>query len=507
MKPNNTFSPKRQEAGVALLIAIFILLLVSGVALALVANSGTETSLAGNYRSSTSAYDAGFAGLEEARGRLLPGSPNTLNAIPGFIPTPLAVNQVRYILNPLTGEVVAPANLGNNATYPDTEYAQEFPLGLAGAAVQTTNSVWANSAVAQMPGPLYKWVRITAATEQSLNIDVNRDNIVDGLTAGTVATPLYYDAAPASGAKPSLIEVPVGVVPPATASQVYEVTALAALPNGTRKLEQYVVTPVTLNLNFPSALTLGGKIGIFQGANSNPYQVNGQDGSGTAPAVPGCNPNPATSLPAIGVTDPAGSTTDKTTVTSGIPRPTHYTGGGLATPSVGEVTLNSRLSTPGELDQLVQTITQNADMVLNPPSGTAALAAQLPPSTIANPCTPSTVVVNGDFDLGPSTGCGLLVVTGNFLYHGNSGWNGIILVIGSGTTTFQGNGGGNGQFDGAIFVATTRDAAGNPLPTLGTVNFDISGGGGNGIYYNSCWVNKVQQPPTYKVLSFHEIAQ
>lgn len=505
MKPN-TFSPKRQEAGVALLISIFILLLVSGVALALVANSGTEGYLAGNFRSSTSAYDAGTAGLEEARGRLLPGSPGDLNAIAGFIPTPLAVGQVRYILNPVNAaDVVAPTTLGS--AYFDAEYAQEFGVPVTAAISQTTNSLWANSAVAGMPGPLYKWVRITPATEQSLNIDVNRDFRLDGVTPGTVATPLYYDGAPANGAKPSLIEVPVGVVPPATARQVYEVTALAALPNGTRRLEQYVVTPVTLNLNFPSALTLGGQIGIFQGANSNPYQVDGTDGSGNAPAVPGCNPNPATSLPAIGVTDPAGSTTDKTTVTSGIPRPTHYTGGGLATPSVGEVTLNSTLSTPTELDQLVQTITQNADSVLNPPSGTAATASQLPPSTIASPCTPSTVVVNGDFDLGPSTGCGLLVVTGNFLYHGNSGWNGIILVIGSGTTTFQGNGGGSGQFDGAIFVATTKDSAGNTLPALGTVNFDISGGGGNGIYYNSCWVNKVQQPPTYKVLSFHEIAQ
>src|SRR5579864_3080704 len=94
MKPNNTSSTKRQEAGVALLIAIFILLLVSGVALALVANSGTESSLAGNFRSSTSAYDAGMAGLEEARGRLLQGSANDFNAtVPGFIPAgaPLAV--------------------------------------------------------------------------------------------------------------------------------------------------------------------------------------------------------------------------------------------------------------------------------------------------------------------------------------------------------------------------------------------------------------------------------
>ncbi|HXT72662.1 MAG TPA: hypothetical protein VN785_02300, partial [Candidatus Angelobacter sp.] len=123
MKPHNTLSRKRQEAGVALLISIFILLLVSGVALALVANSGSESSLAGNFRSSTSAYDAGTAGLEEARGRLLPTSPNPLSAIPGFIPTPLLVNQVRYILNPVNpADIVAPTNLGNNATYPDTEY-------------------------------------------------------------------------------------------------------------------------------------------------------------------------------------------------------------------------------------------------------------------------------------------------------------------------------------------------------------------------------------------------
>jgi hypothetical protein len=113
--------------------------------------------------------------------------------------------------------------------------------------------------------------------------------------------------------------------------------------------------------------------------------------------------------------------------------------------------------------------------------------------------------VDGSFDLGPNTGYGLLVVTGNFHYQGNSGWKGIILVVGDGTTTFDGNGGGNGEFDGAVFVATTRDSSGNQLANMGSVNFDISGGGGNGIYYNSCWIKQVNQPPTYKVLSFREI--
>jgi exopolysaccharide biosynthesis protein len=68
-------------------------------------------------------------------------------------------------------------------------------------------------------------------------------------------------------------------------------------------------------------------------------------------------------------------------------------------------------------------------------------------------------------------------------------------------------GGGNQEFDGAIFVATIKDTNGNLLSQLGTVNFNISGGGGNGVYYNSCWINNAQRPLTYKVLSFRELTQ
>jgi hypothetical protein len=132
----------------------------------------------------------------------------------------------------------------------------------------------------------------------------------------------------------------------------------------------------------------------------------------------------------------------------------------------------------------------------------------MPGGSWSNPSTnPQVIYVDGNFDLGPNTGSGLLVVTGNFTYQGNSGWNGIILVVGQGTTTFSGSGGGNGEFDGAIMVATTKDANGNPLSNFGTTNFNISGGGGNGIYYNSCWINYVQQPQTYKLLSAKEISK
>jgi hypothetical protein len=163
------------------------------------------------------------------------------------------------------------------------------------------------------------------------------------------------------------------------------------------------------------------------------------------------------------------------------------------------------MQSPSSLNQLVQTITQNADLVVNPVAGTAAGPSDLP-STMS-PTNPQTVVVNGDFSMsGNFTGYGLIVVTGNFAYSGTTGWDGIILVIGSGTTTFIGSGGGNAGFNGTLFVATTKDVNGNLLASLGNVGFDISGGGGSGIYYDSCWIQNAQKPPTYKVLSFREMS-
>lgn len=500
MKPFIAHQPKRQEAGVALLIAIFALLLVCAVGVALIMSSGTESSLAGNYRSSTSVHYAGLAGLEEARGRLLPTNPDYFNnTVANFIPTTgLPLGQVRYILNPLPGETVAPTNM--TSAYADTEYQKDFGVVVPAANTQTIASV---STVAGIQGPMYKWVRITAATEQSINVDVNADGVFDN------TTPLYYDPSHVNvggAADPSLI---VNAAPPSTAMQVYQIATLAVLPNGSQKIMEYVVTPVTYNLNFPSALSLPGSGVSFNPASSSQWYANGQDGSGNGnnsswAAVPGCSPNPATSLPAIGVTDPTGSNANITSITSTISRPTHYTGGGMSSDSVGNVSLNSTLQTPAELNALVQTISQNADLVLNPAPGTQASSSQLPSWMSAS--SPATVVVNGDFDLGPTTGYGLLVVTGNFLYNGNSGWDGIILVIGSGTATFTGKGGGNSGFNGAIFVATTKDSSGNTLSSLGPVNFDISGGGGNGIYYDSCWIKQAQKPPTFQVLSFREVS-
>src|SRR5436189_4411396 len=94
---------RRTEEGIALLISIFVLLLISVVAIALIVSSGTESALAGNYRSSAGVYYAALSGLEEARGRLLARNPNAFKITnpTGFLPapgTPLNIGDAYYVI-------------------------------------------------------------------------------------------------------------------------------------------------------------------------------------------------------------------------------------------------------------------------------------------------------------------------------------------------------------------------------------------------------------------------
>jgi hypothetical protein len=72
------------------------------------------------------------------------------------------------------------------------------------------------------------------------------------------------------------------------------------------------------------------------------------------------------------------------------------------------------------------------------------------------------------------------------------------------------NGGGNGEFDGAIVLAKTRNSSGALLATPGTPSISWSGGGGNGLYYDSCWINSALANTVsggYPILSFRELGQ
>lgn len=500
MHRKRQFGKQPAERGAALLIAIFALLLVSVVAIALIVSSGTDSALASNYRSSANAYYAALAGIEEARGRLLPTDANFI-PLPG---NPMPLTQVVYILNPADGTVV-PDNLGSPSTYPDNEYTQEFGVPVTSRVVTKVASV---SPSAGLPGPNYKWVRINAVTEKTLGdgtngVDVNWDGTVDSVT------PLFYDPANLNSGNPSpgLIENPA---PPPTAGQALEITSYAVLPSGTQKMLQYVVRPLVVfpNLNaplFPAALTLAGNNVTYTGPGTASFFIKGQDQcAGSTLAMPG-----------IGYTNNSGGDASYNNIKTGATPAANYQGapmnpGPPSTPatapnSIGYVgtQLNPNWLTPNGLDAVVQDITQSADAVINGSVTPASFPSGM------SPTHPMSIVVNGDLDLNGwhNTGYGLLLVTGTLKYDPDASWQGVVLVIGQGV--FISNKGGSGQFDGAVFVARTRDTSNNLLPTLGAASFSQTGGGpnlGTGINFNSCIAQAAEGPLTYKILSFKEIA-
>ena len=498
MKRSRTRCGKSEE-GIALIISIFVLMLISVVAIALIVSSGTESALAGNYRSSTGVYYAAMAGLEEARGRLLRSNPDYVvkadaNFLlsPGMPPgTPLNVGDVRYILNPNAAQG---ENMGNVlALYQDNEYPTEFP-----AAPNSTRVIASTSPNngQGLPGPLYKWVRINAVSELWLRQGLGQD--VAPFDGNIDTTPLFYDGT-------NLTDVPAF-----SGSQVFEITAMAILPNGSQKILQYLVAPVPITLPpFMAALTLSawqGSDPLFKAPTNNAaYGVKG-DGDQD------CNGNPLPSKAAIGLYGQyqgVGNLNNAiNSVKAGIPSfpppstaaKSNYTGQG-AWPDVEP--LSPPFQTPSQLNSIVQTIIESADAVV--PAGSAATQTSYLDSLNMSPSNMLTVVANGDLDLTHwgRTGYGLLLVTGTFTMDPDNGWFGIILVIGEGRIN-NADIFGSREFDGAVFVAKTNI----PGPDLGgaSVSFDPAMQG-TGIRYSTCWIQKAQPPGSYKILSFHEIAQ
>jgi len=495
-----------RENGSALLIAIFALMLISVVGLALVVSTGTDTALAGNYRNSTGAYYAAVAGLEEARGRLLLRNPDYINKTGAYaglfsaqgLPS-LGVTDVLYIINPVGGETVDPTD--SESPYADTEYAAEMGWPLSGANVHAYIS--SVSPVAGLPGPGFKWVRINPVTEKGLGIDVNNS----GGTPNSF-TPLRYGGN--------------GLTLNPTGNQALGITAFVVMPDKSTRLLQYVTVPNIiqtipsapsgLNFDFPAALTLAGNVVSFTGPSSgNDFRITGQD------QTPVCS-SPDYMVASIGYTNSA----DSGIATGAIPA-TDYVGSpppNGSTPSQAPASIqnvspamNPNWLNPGWLEpNVVQNITTNADVLLNGNATGNDILAKAPTMSAINPMT---IVVNGNLDLNSfyGQGFGLLLVTGTLYYSPSATWNGVVLVIGQGAMTVSLTS-DPGEINGAVFVAKTRDASNAVLPALGASSFTVSGpGSATGIKYNSCWIHGsgtvagAQGPLNFRIVSFREITQ
>ena len=505
----------RSERGVALLMALFGLLLLSAIGLGMMYSANTETAINSNYRGSLRAYYAAVAGMEEARDRL---RSNTGTPISSPSSTPTSTGGTLYVVNPFldaSGTTVNPRPWLATDTYFDNEYCHDFAAsdtgaGLACTAAPFTGTNWygyytggattyvgttwhANAGIPSiMPNTNtanaldVRWSRIQMKTNYSTNpLCVNGTSI-------TCSTSTQQGTAVCWNGTTEFLAPSAGTDCNATNYlPVYLVTSMAVAPNGSRKMFQAEISRNILP-PLPAALVLDGTNPSYDTAHSASFGTSGVNANS-------CGTSPTPNLPSIGVMN----STDDTTITGDLFRPANYPGL-TAAPDVEVVTstqLGPYATIPG-LTSIVQAMSAQADYV-----GTS-------PPDLGSTSSPKITVITGSWSSG-CTGSGLLIVTGNLHCNGGWAWDGTMIILGG---TFLSDGGGGGHFNGNMLLATAYDAgvsppvpytAGNaavpnyPLP--GSPNWAWTGGGGNYMQYDSCWSTGYYNKLPYRILATREL--
>jgi hypothetical protein len=168
---------KRDERGMALMMALFALLLLSGIGLCMVLASTTETRIDANYGGSLRSYYAAHSGLEEVRDRMRLSASPTGPGMADLLPKDIAGNPggVLYVLNPDGGETVDPTD--PTSPYFDVQLCHDYNSGVTirdsrcaavpGTAKWMLTSLYAAPPATPTAIPLgYKWVRVNMKTNR-----------------------------------------------------------------------------------------------------------------------------------------------------------------------------------------------------------------------------------------------------------------------------------------------------------------------------------------------------
>ncbi len=501
--------PNTSERGVALIVALMMLMLISAALMGMIMMSNTETNVSANFRDEQTAFFASKAGIEEVRDRLRSSATDSLSASIPTTAVPGTANGVLYVTNPASGETVTPW-LTTGSNYPDDEICKEVGSTMCSGTplvpVTPSSTTWYNhptgtggggsSTYGATPPLVWKWVRVMAKINKS-DTGATRVTSVDGQTnnkrvcfTGTneIATAAASCAAAGTNYLP-----------------VYELTALAVTSSGSRRMTQYEVSRTAFP-PMPGAMIFDGPNPTYGTPSSAAFGVSGADTAQGPNAGVGCGA--AANQPALGAYDNASATTLGSALTGPPNRSSSYTSNTpyVTTPAISNV--NSALgplATVDGLTNLINAVTASA-------GGNVYGASPLPsPSTLnlGTNAAPVINVVQGPLSLGGS-GAGILLVTGDLTLVGGFSYNGIILVIGTGTVTKSG--GGGGTLNGSMFVANMyTTAAHSTLVALGSNNppgpptINWSGGGNATFQYDSCWINSVSQSFPYRIVAQREL--
>jgi hypothetical protein len=277
------------QRGVALLICMFALLLLTAVGMSMMFMSDTESTISANYKDSQRAYFASAAGLQEVRQRLMTGAANAIGAAPApTLAPPVLPNVgdprgVLYVINGLPGEVVEPWNLGN--AFVDDQLCHEqfrdlnladtganVPCGATPGAAGWYNTVASTGPFAGTAAALpYKWVRLTLKTNRSSLPYCPTGNCGADVNDVNNLRPICWDGGNQLILPPGYVPDRCDGTPPPPngtyLTPVYRLTALAITPNGSRRMTQMEVAndpPVVTNAAVDSQdhVTLNGKLTV-----------------------------------------------------------------------------------------------------------------------------------------------------------------------------------------------------------------------------------------------------
>ncbi len=524
-----------RERGIALIFCMFALILLSSIALGLIYMSDTETTINQNFRSSQQAYFAAYAGIEEARSRMVPGLVGGAPVPCVGLPCPTTLpgvgpGSVVYILNPKLKsdglEVIDPMAPANkwfddelcHGNFPNTGLVNSglnipcapiAPPGVGWWSYVNSTSPFTGTAAALN----FKWVRV--------NLKINASNApyyVDGVGgAGSNNTQICWD-----GNNERLM--PLGYaacdLPAAggdTMKPVYVVTALA---EGSRRIAQVEVAqnpPLITHAAVDSQdhVTLNGQLSVngydFCSCDCKVDAKTGQTVCTDRVAGRACdrgkwgiysastvdNPNKS-ELIVAGMTPPVA---ENMLWTYDVP---------CGSPGCGiDKMIRQYKDTPGAVNVSNQA-PYNFNCVGTPPSldpnGHADCGTQsgksfgvpptFPPTPPDNPAGPLNMAsqvtyVPGDLHMtGGTIGNGILIVDGDLDIDGGLQFYGLILV--RGVVRFTGGGSAKTNIYGAVLAGRQ------------SIDDTVLGGSAS-IYLDICALtnNKKPQPPT--MLSFREL--
>ena len=323
---------------------------------------------------------------------------------------------------------------------------------------------------------------LNAATDSDLSNWLNYNSAIDGVNVVQVS------AAPEMGYTVNVTDLDPDVTKPGEQPGRLRVQVNGYGPNGSRKQMELVVSRFLFDFTPLATILMRGN---DDGVSTMPtFEI----GEAEAKEYSGYNNADLTqSLPVFGVTH--GADYNEATLTVEDSKPDTVTG-------VDKVTQFAN----SDLPYFLQTA-DNAREFLNTLQHQAVTTNRYftsSPADWGTDANPKFTFIDGDATL--VEGSGLLIVTGTLTSDGNTGFKGIILVLGKGV--FERNGNGNADTLGAIVIAsferTWPTSENNQTHGFLSPVFNTSGGGTGDTKYDSDEVTRALASNGLRALGVRE---